>query len=96
MNSHVCSVKTDMLPSGAISRLYIANANRHDSGNYSCGKCDASSIFICLHNFLLLSKENSARRKAVENFFHFPNLLSLLALGDIAQATVMVHVLIGE
>jgi hypothetical protein len=27
-----------MLPSGAISRLYIANANRHDSGNYSCGK----------------------------------------------------------
>ncbi|CRK98033.1 CLUMA_CG011402, isoform A [Clunio marinus] len=48
------SVKTDMLPSGAMSRLYIANANRHDSGNYSC------------------------------------------ALGDIAQATVMVHVLIGE
>lgn len=48
------SVKTDMLPSGAISRLYIANANRHDSGNYSC------------------------------------------ALGELAQATVMVHVLIGE
>jgi hypothetical protein len=36
-SSH-CSVKTDMLTSGAISRLYIANANRHDSGNYSCGK----------------------------------------------------------
>jgi hypothetical protein len=34
----IASVKTDMLPSGAISRLYIANANRHDSGNYTCGK----------------------------------------------------------
>lgn len=36
----VHSVKTDMLPTGAISRLYIANANRHDSGNYSCGKLE--------------------------------------------------------
>lgn len=46
--SAVRSVKTDMLPSGAISRLYIANANRHDSGNYSCGKLDASSIPVSL------------------------------------------------
>ncbi|XP_046803139.1 hemicentin-1 [Lucilia cuprina] len=30
------SVKTDMLPGRAFSRLYIANANRHDTGNYSC------------------------------------------------------------
>lgn len=25
-----------MLPGRAFSRLYIANANRHDTGNYSC------------------------------------------------------------
>ncbi|KAI9589599.1 hemicentin-1 [Glossina fuscipes] len=30
------SVKTDMLPGRALSRLYIANANRHDTGNYTC------------------------------------------------------------
>lgn len=30
------SVKTDMLPGGALSRLYIANANRQDTGNYTC------------------------------------------------------------
>ncbi|CAO1382957.1 unnamed protein product [Diamesa hyperborea] len=48
------SVKTDLLPGGAISRLYIANANRHDSGNYTC------------------------------------------ALAEVAQTTVLVHVLIGE
>lgn len=30
------SVKTDMLPGRALSRLYIANANRQDTGNYTC------------------------------------------------------------
>lgn len=25
-----------MLPGRALSRLYIANANRHDTGNYTC------------------------------------------------------------
>jgi hypothetical protein len=45
------SVKTDMLPSGAISRLYIANANRHDSGNYSCGEFNDSSIRCSVAEF---------------------------------------------
>ena len=65
-----------MLPSGAISRLYIANANRHDSGNYSCGK----------FNFKVSIKQLS------NNLISFP----FAALGDITQATVMVHVLIGK
>ena len=29
-------------------------------------------------------------------FLHFPNSFTEAALGDIAQATVMVHVLIGK
>lgn len=62
-----------MLPSGAISRLYIANANRHDSGNYSCGK----SSFQISDELFLIS-------------------YGFAALGDITQATVMVHVLIGK
>ncbi|CAH1396571.1 unnamed protein product [Nezara viridula] len=30
------SVKTDILPDGAKSQLYIANVGSTDSGNYSC------------------------------------------------------------
>jgi hypothetical protein len=103
---HICSVKTDMLPSGAMSRLYIANANRHDSGNYSCGKFDASSAsssFRLSCRRLVSSGVTKQERKTTASRVRC-NLQLLLsffasrpkaALGDIAQATVMVHVLIG-
>jgi hypothetical protein len=77
----VCSVKTDMLTAGAISRLYIANANRHDSGNYTCGKLFQSNFF-------------TAPQK--ERIKLFLSRLHFIALADIAQSTVMVHVLIGK
>lgn len=49
---HSCfknSVKTDLLPGGAISRLYIANANRHDSGNYTCALAEVAQTTVLVH-----------------------------------------------
>ncbi|XP_076388433.1 opioid-binding protein/cell adhesion molecule [Megachile rotundata] len=52
------SVKTDMGASGAISRLYIANANKKDSGNYSCALPDvAAATTVSVH---VLNGENPA------------------------------------
>lgn len=43
------SVKTDIMAEGAISKLYIANANTHDSGNYTCSLADVASTSIMVH-----------------------------------------------
>ncbi|XP_076767196.1 zwei Ig domain protein zig-8 [Xylocopa sonorina] len=52
------SVKTDMAPTNAISRLYIANANKKDSGNYSCALTDvAAATTVSIH---VLNGENPA------------------------------------
>lgn len=45
----LCSVKTDMHPGRAVSRLYIANANRHDSGNYTCALGDFAKATVAVH-----------------------------------------------
>ncbi|XP_020285524.1 peroxidasin [Pseudomyrmex gracilis] len=52
------SVKTDMGAAGAVSRLYIANANKMDSGNYSCALADvAAATMVSVH---VLNGENPA------------------------------------
>ncbi|XP_078039326.1 opioid-binding protein/cell adhesion molecule [Augochlora pura] len=52
------SVKTDMGTNGAVSRLYIANANKKDSGNYSCELTDvAPATTVSVH---VLNGENPA------------------------------------
>lgn len=44
------SVKTDMGAAGAVSRLYIANANKKDSGNYSCALANvAAATMVSVH-----------------------------------------------
>lgn len=43
------SVKTDLFTGRAVSRLYIANANRHDSGNYSCALGDVAKAVVLVH-----------------------------------------------
>ncbi|XP_077292798.1 opioid-binding protein/cell adhesion molecule-like [Arctopsyche grandis] len=43
------SVKTEVLNSGALSRLYIANAARKDSGNYTCALEDVSATTVSVH-----------------------------------------------
>ncbi|XP_008553614.1 peroxidasin [Microplitis demolitor] len=51
------SVKTDMGAEGAVSRLYIANANKKDSGNYSCALADVAATTVSVH---VLNGENPA------------------------------------
>lgn len=43
------SVKTDLNTGGAVSRLYIANANRQDSGNYTCSLADVALTTVAVH-----------------------------------------------
>ena len=42
-------MKTNLKPGGAVSRLYIANANRHDSGNYTCTLADIAQTTVMVH-----------------------------------------------
>lgn len=42
-------MKTDLQPGGAISRLYIANANRLDSGNYTCALAEVAQATVLVH-----------------------------------------------
>ncbi|XP_055695754.1 fibroblast growth factor receptor 3-like isoform X2 [Lutzomyia longipalpis] len=51
------SVKTDLKIGGAVSRLYIANANRYDSGNYTCALADVAMNTVTVH---VLNGENPA------------------------------------
>ncbi|KAK1137889.1 hypothetical protein K0M31_002383 [Melipona bicolor] len=45
--------------SGAISRLYIANANKKDSGNYSCALADvAAATTVSVHVLNVVSLEH--------------------------------------
>lgn len=43
------SVKTNLNSGGAVSKLYIANANRNDSGNYSCSLGETAQTTIAVH-----------------------------------------------
>lgn len=42
-------MKTDLLPYGAVSRLYIANASQRDAGNYTCAITDSSWTTVMVH-----------------------------------------------
>ncbi|KPJ05675.1 hypothetical protein RR46_00602 [Papilio xuthus] len=63
------SVKTETLPNGALSRLYIANANRQDSGNYTCSLADFAATAVSVH---VLRGENplAMQRGGVSNVTH--------------------------
>lgn len=43
------SVKTDILPGRVLSRLYIANANKHDTGNYTCMLSNVIAVTVAVH-----------------------------------------------
>uniref|UniRef100_T1HBN8 Ig-like domain-containing protein n=1 Tax=Rhodnius prolixus TaxID=13249 RepID=T1HBN8_RHOPR len=42
------SVKTDIMDDGAMSRLFIANSNQHDSGNYTCSLGDIAHASVAV------------------------------------------------
>ncbi|KAL5276713.1 hypothetical protein ACFFRR_002125 [Megaselia abdita] len=56
------SVKTEMTPGKALSRLYIANANRHDSGNYTCLLSNEIKVSVLVH--VLNGEEPAAMQHA--------------------------------
>ncbi|XKL68105.1 hypothetical protein PGB90_003596 [Kerria lacca] len=39
-------VKTEILPDGAQSRLFVANAKTSDSGNYTCSLADVAATYV--------------------------------------------------
>lgn len=49
ISSNGISVKTDLIANRAVSRLYIANANRLDSGNYTCAIGDFARVTVAVH-----------------------------------------------
>lgn len=55
------SVKTDLLPYGAVSRLYIANASQRDAGNYTCAISESSSTTVMVH---ILNGKNKLNNRA--------------------------------
>nr|KAF7425378.1 hypothetical protein H0235_007816 [Vespula pensylvanica] len=57
------SVKTDMGSTGAVSRLYIANANKKDSGNYSCALADIAAVTVVSVHVLNVKIVKSKREK---------------------------------
>ncbi|XP_029667300.1 peroxidasin isoform X2 [Formica exsecta] len=65
------SVKTDMGAAGAVSRLYIANANKKDSGNYSCALANVAAVtMVSVHvlngDIYLLRGINHTRKHTVK------------------------------
>ncbi|XP_011504604.1 PREDICTED: Down syndrome cell adhesion molecule [Ceratosolen solmsi marchali] len=76
------SVKTDMGAEGAVSRLYIANANKKDSGNYSCALADVAATTVSVH---VLNGENPAAMQhgaseALRSTFLITVLLTLTSI----------------
>ncbi|XP_055298038.1 uncharacterized protein LOC129566274 [Sitodiplosis mosellana] len=76
------SVKTDLHTGKAVSRLYIANANRHDSGNYTCAIGDFAKVTVAVH---VLNGENpaamqhaSSNRCSPIDWVHLFNLIATI------------------
>lgn len=68
------SVKTDLLTGGAMSRLYIANANRYDSGNYTCALADIAQATVAVHvlngNYDVVSRTWTVQAWIIEDLLH--------------------------
>ncbi|KAI5633120.1 immunoglobulin i-set domain-containing protein [Phthorimaea operculella] len=69
------SVKTEATANGALSRLYIANANRQDSGNYTCSLADVAASAVSVH--VLRGENPLAMQRGGAAMFSHPLLLTL-------------------
>lgn len=56
-----------MLPGRALSRLYIANANRQDTGNYTCMLGNEITETVVVHVL------NGKWEKRASNIFYYTN-----------------------
>lgn len=69
------SVKTEILPDGAQSRLFVANAKPTDSGNYTCSLADVAATYVSVQ--VLNGWYSEFGKFAVEiNSIQFDNILS--------------------
>ncbi|CAF4942016.1 unnamed protein product [Pieris macdunnoughi] len=71
------SVKTEATSNGALSRLYIANANRNDSGNYTCALADVTASAVAVH---VLRGENPLAMQRGNSSGVHPSMVLILAL----------------
>ncbi|XP_077295385.1 opioid-binding protein/cell adhesion molecule-like [Arctopsyche grandis] len=71
------SVKTEVQNSGALSRLYIANAARRDSGNYTCALEDVSATTVAVH---VLRGENPLAMQRGSGMKNSPQWFATLSL----------------
>ncbi|XP_047998915.1 lachesin-like [Leguminivora glycinivorella] len=74
------SVKTEATANGALSRLYIANANRQDSGNYTCSLADVAASAVSVH--VLRGENPLAMQRGGSVAFSHPTLTLLAALAS--------------
>ncbi|CAG9122412.1 unnamed protein product [Plutella xylostella] len=92
------SVKTEATSNGALSRLYIANANRKDSGNYTCALADVAVASVSVHvlrgTFIKSSSITTSASGALSRLYIQEGSGNYsCALADVAVASVSVHVL---
>ncbi|XP_050684097.1 uncharacterized protein LOC126978997 [Leptidea sinapis] len=71
------SVKTEATSNGALSRLYIANANRNDSGNYTCSLADVAATAVSVH---VLRGENPLAMQRGDSSRLHPSLILVVAI----------------
>lgn len=81
------SVKTDLLKSGALSRLFIARAGKRDSGNYTCGMRNAqTSVTVhILNGEIPAAMQSGSSSRRVQSPWPLLALLALLALTQYVQ-----------
>ncbi|KAG5682189.1 hypothetical protein PVAND_011557 [Polypedilum vanderplanki] len=76
------SVKTNLNSMGAVSRLYIANANKNDSGNYTCSLGDSAQTTITVHvlngDLNPAAAQQSGTANFSKQFVHLVVLISFL------------------
>ncbi|CAH0403390.1 unnamed protein product [Chilo suppressalis] len=72
------SVKTEATSNGALSRLYIANANRNDSGNYTCSLADVTASAVSVH--VLRGENPLAMQRGNSGSATYPSLVFFVSL----------------
>lgn len=82
-------MKTDLLPYGAVSRLYIANASQRDAGNYTCNISESSWTTVVVHILngrvlFVLSLYIRQQFYSLQDVSHLPLLARVLGIAQLS------------